>query len=169
MIFQDPFSSLNPKMKIKNILEDVYSIHKRANNLNMYKERDQLLSKLNLPNNNYFLNSYPHQLSGGQLQRISIARALLINLKILICDESVNMLDASVKFDILHLLRQLQIEMNLTIIFITHDLGLAKRFCNRLLVISNGEIVEEGNSLEIFKNPKHKITKNLLKSSLNIN
>ena len=169
MIFQDPFSSLNPKMKIKDILGDVYSIHKGANNLKMSKERDQLLSKLNLPNNDSFLNSYPHQLSGGQLQRISIARSLLIQPKILICDESVNMLDACVKIDILHLLRQLQIEMNLTIIFITHDLGLAKRFCNRLLVISNGEIVEEGNSLEIFNNPKHKVTKNLLESSLNIN
>ena len=169
MIFQDPFSSLNPKMKIKNILKDVYYIHKGANDLKMYKERDKLLSKLNLPNNDSFLNSYPNQLSGGQLQRISIARALLIQPKILICDESVNMLDACVKIEILHLLRQLQIEMNLTIIFITHDLGLAKRFCNRLLVISNGEIVEEGNSLEIFKNPKHKVTKNLLESSLNIN
>ena len=169
MIFQDPFSSLNPKMKIKSILDDVYSIHKGANNLKMYKERDQLLSKLNLPSNNSFLNSYPHQLSGGQLQRISIARALLIQPKILICDESVNMLDACVKIEILHLLRQLQIEMNLTIIFITHDLGLAKRFCNRLLVISNGEIVEEGNSQDIFKDPQHKVTKNLLESSLNIN
>jgi len=169
MIFQDPFSSLNPKMKIKNILKDIYSIHKGGNNMKMYKELDQLLSKLNLPNNNSFLNSYPHQLSGGQLQRISIARALLIQPKILICDESVNMLDAHVKIDILHLLRKLQIEMNLTIIFITHDLGLAKKFCNRLLVISNGEIVEQGNSLEIFKNPKHKVTKNLLASSLNIN
>ncbi len=168
MIFQDPFSSLNPKMKIKNILTDVYSIHEGSNDMNMYKELNQLLAKLNLPNNASFLNSYPHQLSGGQLQRISIARALLIKPKILICDESVNMLDACVKIDILQLLRKLQIEMNLTIIFITHDLGLAKRFCNRLLVINNGEVVEEGNSLEIFKNPKHKVTKGLLESSLNI-
>jgi len=168
MIFQDPFSSLNPKMNIKNILNDVYSIHKGESNTKMYEERDQILSKLNLPNNHSFLNSYPHQLSGGQLQRISIARALLIQPKILICDESVNMLDACVKIEILHLLRQLQIEMNLTIIFITHDLGLAKRFCNRLLVISNGAIVEEGQSQEIFTNPKHKVTKNLIKSSLNI-
>ena len=135
----------------------------------MYEERDKILEKLNLPNNNYFLNSYPNQLSGGQLQRISIARALLIQPKILICDESVNMLDASVKIDILHLLRKLQIDMNLTIIFITHDLGLAKRFCSRLLVIHNGEIIEEGNSKDIFSNPHHQVTKNLLKSSLNIN
>ena len=169
MIFQDPFSSLNPKMKIKEILQDVYSIHDCSKKLKMNLGLEKVFRKLNLPYSNSFLNSYPHQLSGGQLQRISIARALLIQPKILICDESVNMLDASVKIDILLLLRKLQIEMNLTIIFITHDLGLAKRFCNRLLVLSNGEIVEEGNSLDIFKNPKHKVTKNLLKSSVNIN
>ena len=169
LIFQDPFSSLNPKMKIKDILKEVCLIHKGSKYRDLYEERDKILAKLNLPKNNYFLNSYPNQLSGGQLQRISIARALLIQPKILICDESVNMLDASVKIDILQLLRKLQIDMNLTIIFITHDLGLAKRFCSRLLVINNGEIIEEGNSKDIFSNPQHQITKNLLKSSLNIN
>jgi len=169
MIFQDPFSSLNPKMKIKDILKEVCLIHKGSKYRDLYEERDKILAKLNLPKNNYFLNSYPNQLSGGQLQRISIARALLIQPKILICDESVNMLDASVKIEILQLLRKLQIDMNLTIIFITHDLGLAKRFCSRLLVIHNGEIIEEGNSKDIFSNPQHQVTKNLLKSSLNIN
>ena len=103
-----------------------------------------MFRNLSLPFKSEFLNSYPSQLSGGQLQRISLARALLLKPKILICDESVNMLDASVKIEILELLRFLQEKMDLTIIFITHDLGIAKRFCNRLLVMNHGKIVDEG-------------------------
>ena len=115
-----------------------------------------------------FLNSYPSQLSGGQLQRISLARAILLKPKILICDESVNMLDASVKIEILKLLRGLQEKMNLTIIFITHDLGIAKRFCNRLLVMNQGKIVDEGESSTIFTKTKNSYTKSLMNSSLNL-
>ena len=169
MIFQDPFSSLNPKMTIKDILEDIYLIHNQYNFHQMQKELKSILSKLNLPYDSNFLNSYPDELSGGQLQRISIARALLIKPQILICDESLNMLDASVKIEILYLLRKIQEDMSLSIIFITHDLGLAKRFCNRLLVMNNGEIIEEGYSNDVFEKPKNLITQNLLKSSLNIN
>ena len=107
-------------------------------------------------------------MSGGQLQRISLARALLLKPKILICDESVNMLDASVKIEILELLRVLQVKMNLTIIFITHDLGIAKRFCDRLLVMNHGKIVDEGISSTIFSNTKSKYTKSLINTSLNL-
>tara|TARA_B100000965_G_scaffold78840_1_gene62722 strand:+ start:2235 stop:3830 length:1596 start_codon:yes stop_codon:yes gene_type:complete len=168
IIFQDPFSTLNPKMTIRETLEDVYLIHNSYKRNDMNIEINSFLKKVNLPLNDSFMNSYPSQLSGGQLQRISIVKALLIKPKILICDESVNMLDASVKFEILYLLRKIQENMNLSIIFITHDLGLAKIFCNRLLVMSNGKIVEEGYPNNIFENPKHLITKKLLKSSLNI-
>jgi len=127
-----------------------------------------MLRNLNLPLNNDFFNSYPNQLSGGQLQRISLARALLLKPKILICDESVNMLDASVKIEILELLKVFQEKMNLTIIFITHDLGIAKRFCNRLLVMNHGKIVDEGESSTIFTKTKNTYTKSLLNSSLNL-
>jgi len=120
------------------------------------KEIKLMLRNLNLPLNNDFFNSYPSQLSGGQLQRISLARALLLKPKILICDESVNMLDASVKIEILELLRDLQEKMDLTIIFITHDLGIAKRFCDRLLVMNHGKIVDEGESSTIFTKSKNK-------------
>ena len=108
-------------------------------------------------------------LSGGQLQRISIARSLLLKPKILICDESVNMLDAHIKIEILDLLREIQEKMDLSIIFITHDLGIAKNFCNRLLVINSGKIIEEGDSSNIFSNPKSNFTKSLVESSLNLN
>ena len=168
MIFQDPFSSLNPKMNIREILEDICLIHgiKRNNHsLNLIKNT---LANLNLPNDEYFLNTYPQNLSGGQLQRISMARALLIKPKILVCDESVNMLDAYVKIEILGLLREIQEKMSLSIIFITHDLGIAKKFCDRLLVMEKGMIVESGSPLRIFQNPGHKATRKLISSSLNI-
>ena len=169
IIFQDPFSSLNPKMKIKNILKDIFLIRKIYITSQIKNEIQIILKNLNLPLDDEFLNSYPSQLSGGQLQRISIARSLLLRPKILICDESVNMLDAPVKIEILYLLRKLQEKMDLTIIFITHDLGIAKNFCNRLLVMHNGKIIEEGNSSTILSNPKHKDTKALVNSSLNLN
>jgi len=169
IIFQDPFSSLNPKMKIKDILKDIFLIQKISNNNQILKETISILHNLNLPSDPNFLNSYPRELSGGQLQRISIARTLLLKPKILICDESVNMLDSFVKIEILQLLRKMQEKMNLSIIFITHDLGIAKRFCNRLLVMNCGEIIEEGDSSIIFSNPKNLNTKALVRRSLNLN
>ena len=169
IIFQDPFSSLNPKMTIKNILKDIFYIQKIKNKRQIETEIKLIFSTLNLPVCNKFLNSYPSQLSGGQLQRISLARSLLLKPKILICDESVNMLDASIKIEILGLLREMQEKMNLTIIFITHDLGIAKRFCNRLLVMNDGKIVDQGDSSTIFSNVKNKYTKSLIDSSLNLN
>ncbi len=168
IIFQDPFSSLNPKMTIKNILEDIFFIQKISDKSKIEKEIKFMFRNLSLPYKSEFLNSYPSQLSGGQLQRISLARALLLKPKILICDESVNMLDASVKIEILELLRFLQEKMDLTIIFITHDLGIAKRFCNRLLVMNQGKIVDEGESSTIFTKTKNTYTKSLLNSSLNL-
>ena len=132
-------------------------------------EIKSFLKKVNLPISDIFMNSYPSQLSGGQLQRIAIVKALLVRPRILICDESVNMLDSSVKNEIIYLLKKIQENMNLSIIFITHDLALAKMFCNRLLVMSKGKIVEEGYPKEIFKHPKHITTKKLLKSAFNIN
>ena len=127
------------------------------------------MKNLSLPIHHQFLNSYPSQLSGGQLQRISIARALLLKPKILICDESVSMLDASVKIEILDLLREIQDKMELTIIFITHDLGIARKFCSRLLVMHRGQIIEDGESSSILSKPKNNITKALINSSLNLN
>ena len=169
MIFQDPFSSLNPKMTVKNILEDILLTHNFFDKALIQRKVKSILKKLDLPIDDSFFSSYPNELSGGQLQRIAIARALLIQPEILICDESFNMLDASVKIEILKLLRRIQNEMNLSIIFITHDLLLAKKFCNRILIINDGIIIEEGDSINIFNNPKHPITKKLIDSCLNIN
>ncbi len=169
IIFQDPFSSLNPKMKVKDILKDIFFVQKIFDKKFIQKQINIILRDLNLPYCEKFLNSYPNQLSGGQLQRISLARSLLLKPKILICDESVNMLDASVKIEILKLLRTMQEKMNLTIIFVTHDLGIAKRFCDRLLVMKDGKIVDEGQSSIIFSKTKNKYTKSLINTSLNLN
>ena len=168
MIFQDPYSSLNPKMTIKETLEDIIDIHKKFNRSDIEDELTNILHNLDLSSEDKFLNKYPNQLSGGQLQRISISRVLLIKPKILICDESLNMLDAPIKIEILQLLRKIQKEFNLSIIFITHDLMMAKEFCNRLLVINKGKIVEQGETCEVFKFPKNSITKRLIKSSFNL-
>ena len=168
MIFQDPFSSLNPMMNIKQILEDICLIHKITNKNKILKLIKATLSSLNLPTDTKFMNSYPSNLSGGQLQRIAMARALLIKPRILICDESVNMLDAYVKIEILCLLKAIQKKMNLSIIFITHDLGLANKFCDRLIVMDKGKVVESGCPLQIFNSPQHSTTKKLINSSLNI-
>ena len=168
MIFQDPYSSLNPKMTIKESLQDILDIHNKFNRSDIKDELTNILHTLDLSSEDKFLNKYPNQLSGGQLQRISIARVLLIKPKILICDESLTMLDAPIKIEILQLLIKIQKEINLSIIFITHDLMMAKKFCNRLLVINKGKIVEQGNTCEVFKFPKNSITKKLIKSSFNL-
>jgi len=155
-------------MNIKQILEDICLIHKITNKNKILKLIKTTLSSLNLPTDTKFMNSYPSNLSGGQLQRIAMARALLIKPRILICDESVNMLDAYVKIEILSLLKDIQKKMNLSIIFITHDLGLANKFCDRLIVMDKGKVVESGCPLQIFNSPQHSTTKKLINSSLNI-
>ena len=156
-------------MKIQTILQDIFYMQQITDKKLIKKEIRLIFENLNLPFTDQFLNSYPNQLSGGQLQRVSLARSLLFKPKILICDESVNMLDASVKIEILELLRAIQEKMNLTILFITHDLGVAKRFCNRLLVMNHGKIVDEGLTSNIFSNSKNAYTKLLIESSLNLN
>jgi len=159
------YSDLTKKQLEK--LKEFY-IQKISDKRKIEKEIKLMFRNLSLPFKSEFLSSYPSQLSGGQLQRISLARALFLKPKILICDESVNMLDAAVKIEILELLRVLQKKMNLTIIFITHDLGIAKRFCDRLVVMNNGKIVDEGESSTIFTKTKNTYTKSLLNSSLNL-
>ena len=154
---------------ICNMMTGFELLHHSSNKKLMQDKLKLSLNKLDLPSDENFLNSYPNELSGGQLQRVAIAKALLINPKILICDESITMLDAAIKVDILKLLRKVQEEMSLSIIFITHDLGLAKKFCDRLLILDKGIIVEEGDTFQIFNNPKHIVTKTLISSCLNIN
>ncbi|EPQ8525037.1 ABC transporter ATP-binding protein [Vibrio vulnificus] len=160
IVFQDPLESLNQRHTIGMILEEPYIIHK----VGTQQERKQwvleLLEKVGLPAN--AINRYPHEFSGGQRQRIGIARAIALKPKLLICDESVSALDVSVQAQIINLLLKLQQEMNLAIIFISHDLSVVRQVSDNVAVMYFGEIVEYGKSVELYNNPQNDYTKKLL-------
>jgi peptide/nickel transport system ATP-binding protein len=151
IIFQDPYSSLNPKMKIGDAILQVLKVHR----LYRGKEKQRVLDLLGMVSLNAGqFDLYPHEFSGGQRQRICIARALATEPEILICDECVSALDVSIQSQILNLLNELKRSMNLTCIFISHDLSVVKFMSDRMLVMSNGRIVEEGDPDEIYLAPK---------------
>jgi len=160
MIFQDPFSSLNPRMLVKNIIQEPLDIH---TNMTM-KEKDEkvfwLLDKVGLSKEQAF--RYPHEFSGGQRQRIGIARSLATEPKIIIADEPVSALDVSIQAQVINLMMDLQEEFDLTILFIAHDLSVVKHISEEVAVMYHGNLVEFNNIDEIFKNPQHDYTKNLL-------
>ncbi len=161
IIFQDPYASLNPKMKVGDIVGESLKIFKIIPNDKKRKERVQeLLEKVGLSRDHY--NRFPHEFSGGQRQRICIARALALNPKLIVCDEAVSALDVSVQAQILNLLKDLQKEFNLTYIFISHDLSVIKFICNRVGVMYLGKIVELADSNTLFSNPVHPYTRALL-------
>ncbi|EJB8413824.1 TPA: ABC transporter ATP-binding protein [Vibrio vulnificus] len=160
IVFQDPLESLNQRHTIGMILEEPFIIHK----VGTQQERKQwvleLLEKVGLPAS--AINRYPHEFSGGQRQRIGIARAIALKPKLLICDESVSALDVSVQAQIINLLLKLQQEMNLAIIFISHDLSVVRQVSDNVAVMYFGEIVEYGKSVELYNNPQNDYTKKLL-------
>ena len=162
MVFQDPLACLNPNMTIGQAISDPLLIHGLCNKSQAKEKTRELLSQVGLNPPEIFQNRYPKELSGGQLQRVAIARALSLNPKVLICDESISMLDVEIQVEILALLRSLQQQLGLAILFITHDLLIANGFCNRLLVMDQGRIIEEGSSEEIFNTPQSSITKKLI-------
>ncbi len=163
MIFQDPSASLNPMMTIGESIADPLNIHEL--NSTPAEIRTKVLSMLDrvglTPAEEYF-NRYPNQLSGGQQQRVGIARALITKPKLVICDEPVSMLDATIQSEVLDLMLELKREDNLTYLFITHDLWLAKFLCDRIAVMNQGKIVEMGDTKQIFNNPQQPYTQELL-------
>ncbi|MEZ0180335.1 ABC transporter ATP-binding protein ['Camptotheca acuminata' phytoplasma] len=164
MIFQNPDSALNPRMNCQNLIEEGL-IYQGIKTKDIRDEKvKKILSLVGLKE--YDLPRYPHEFSGGQKQRIVIARALIIEPKIIIADEPVSALDVSIQAQILNLLNDLKEKLGLTIIFVSHDLSIVKYFCDRLIVMYRGEIVEQGTSENIFKNAIHPYTKQLLKDSL---
>ncbi len=161
IIFQDPYSSLNPRQSIMQIITEPMLIHNIGKNAKHRKQiAGELLEKVGLSKES--LNKYPHEFSGGQRQRIGIARALALQPKIIICDESVSALDVSVQAQVLNLLNQLKEEFNLTYIFISHDLSVVKYMSDRLIVLRYGEIQEYGDADEIYKKPKTPYTTDLI-------
>ncbi|KRO70610.1 MAG: ABC transporter ATP-binding protein, partial [Cryomorphaceae bacterium BACL11 MAG-121128-bin16] len=161
IIFQDPYSSLNPRMTIGNAIMEPMQVHGILANDNERKKRvEELLSRVNLDPSHFY--RYPHEFSGGQRQRIGIARALAVNPKFIICDESVSALDVSVQAQVLNLLNELKQEFGLTYIFISHDLSVVKYMSDRMVVMQEGKIEEMGDADQICNNPGTDYTKKLI-------
>ena len=161
MIFQDPYSSLNPRMRVQDIIAEPIKFYKTASDHNMIiKIVSDLLNHVGMSKAD--LLKYPNQFSGGQRQRISIARALASRPKILICDEPTSSLDVSVQAHILNLLKDLQDELGLTMLFISHDLPVIRQMCDRVAVMRKGNICEINTTENIFNKPKHSYTKELI-------
>ncbi|NJM71392.1 MAG: ABC transporter ATP-binding protein [Scytonema sp. RU_4_4] len=162
MVFQDPHACLNPAMTVGQNIADPLLIHKLADAAKAKQEVLSMLEKVGLKPPQVYYQRYPSDLSGGQQQRVAIARALMTRPKLLICDEPVSMLDASVQSQVLDLMLELKEEFELTYLFITHDLWLARFLCDRIAVMNSGKIVEIGPTQQIFTNPQHPYTIALL-------
>lgn len=163
IVFQNPFSALNPRMNICDLIVEPLVIHRTLKNKIQRRERaEYLLNRVGL--NLDFLKCYPHQLSGGQRQRVCIARALALNPKFIICDESVSALDVSIQAQVLNLLKELQSEFDLTYIFISHDLSVVKFMSDRIMVMNQGKIEEIDNADAIYQSPQTDYTRKLISS-----
>ena len=161
IIFQDPYSSLNPRMTIGNAIMEPMQVHGILENDEQRKKRvEELLARVNLDPSHFY--RYPHEFSGGQRQRIGIARALAVNPKFIICDESVSALDVSVQAQVLNLLNELKEEFGLTYIFISHDLSVVKYMSDRMLVMQDGKIEEMGDADQIYNKPGTTYTQKLI-------
>ena len=160
MIFQDPYSSLNPRMSVMDAISEPINVHKLLEGEEVPARVFELLQHVNLDAE--YAQRYPHEFSGGQRQRISIARALALNPKLIVCDEAVSALDVTIKAQVINLLMDLQSEFNLSYLFISHDMAVVERISHRVAVMYLGRIVEIGPRAAIFDNPSHDYTKKLL-------
>ena len=162
MVFQDPLACLNPALSVADAIADPLLIHGLCSKAAARERARNLLEQVGLSPADQFQDRFPKQLSGGQQQRVAIARALALEPKVLICDESVSMLDAEVQAEVLDLLRKLQHKLGLAMIFVTHDLAVASGFCHRVIVLDHGHIVEEGPGDRIFQAPQAEISRTLV-------
>ncbi|MGN0663491.1 MAG: ABC transporter ATP-binding protein [Negativibacillus sp.] len=162
MVFQDTLSSLNPRQRIGQLLEEPLMIQNMGNADERRQKVLEVLKMVGLSEDHFF--RYPHELSGGQVQRLGIARALIIDPKLIVCDEPVSALDVSIQSQILNMLTSLQKEMNLSLLFISHDIGVVRYISNRIGVMYLGSLVEEAETDELFANTLHPYTKALFAS-----
>ena len=160
MIFQDPFSSLNPRMTVMDMISEPIRVHRLLEPGKIYDHVLDLLDRVNLPS--HVADRHPHEFSGGQRQRISIARALAMNPRLIICDEAVSALDVTIKAQVINLLMDLQNSFGLSFLFISHDMAVVERISHRVAVMYLGQILEIGPRAAIFENPTHTYTKRLL-------
>ena len=160
MIFQDPYASLNPRISVGEAIAEPILVHKLLPKAHVDARVAELLEQVQLPIN--YSKRFPHEFSGGQRQRISIARALAVNPKMIICDEAVSALDVTIKAQVINLLMDLQKELGLSYLFISHDMAVVERISHRVAVMYLGQIVEIGKREQVFQNPTHSYTKKLL-------
>lgn len=162
MVFQEPMTALNPVFKIKSQIIENITLHKRVSKKVAYQKARDLLSKVGISRPDEILNSYPHQLSGGMRQRVMIAIAISCSPKLLIADEPTTALDVTIQAQILELLKSIQKETQMSIILITHDLSVVSEFCDKVMVMYAGQVVEYGDLKEVLTSPKHPYTQKLL-------
>ena len=162
IVFQDPYGSLNPRMNVHSIIGEPLRIHEKINGDELDLRVIELLERVGLPENSRF--RFPHEFSGGQRQRIGIARAIALNPKLIVCDEAVSALDVSIQAQILNLLRELQEDLGLAYLFISHDLNVVRHGADRVAVMYLGKLVEIGDSDQVYSNPLHPYTQALLSS-----
>ena len=160
IIFQDPFSSVNPARRVGNILQEPFEIHGYQNKRANEEKATQLLEHVGLTSGHF--NQYPHELSGGQLQRVGIARAIALNPKLVVADEPVSALDVSIQAQIINLLLDLKEKQDISYLFISHDMRVVEYFCDRVAVMYLGKIVELADSKQIYNSPQHPYTTALL-------
>ncbi len=160
MIFQDPFASLNPRLRVKDIIGEAPLYHRLVTRAELDRYVDETMRRVGLDSG--YKRRYPHQFSGGQRQRIGIARALAVRPEFIVCDEAVAALDVSIQAQILNLFMKLRAELNLTYLFISHDLGVVRHLSDRVAIMYLGRIVEEGPAEELFEKPNHPYTVALL-------
>ena len=164
MIFQDPYESLNPRWNIKDIILEPLNIH-NIGNLNDREEAVyEILKTVGLTPPENYMPRFPHELSGGQRQRVSIARTLIMKPKFVVCDEPTSMLDVSIRISIMDLMLNLAKDLEVSYLYITHDLAVARYMCDRIAVMFNGKIVEIAETEELLNNPIHPYTKRLISS-----
>jgi ABC-type glutathione transport system ATPase component len=160
MIFQDPYASLNPRMTILECVQEPLIIHKEGSGAAQQRRARELLDIVGIASHNH--SKRPRSFSGGQLQRVGIARALALNPELIVCDEPVSALDVSIQAQVLNLLKDLQQEFMLTYLFISHDLAVVRQMCDNVCVMKDGEIVESGTTTHILESPEHEYTQALL-------
>lgn len=162
LISQDPYSSLNPRMTVGNTLSELLRVHKIVPPAQVRARSEELLRLVSLDAD--ALDAFPHQFSGGQRQRIAIARALAVEPSVLVADEPTSALDVSVQATVIDLLRRLRAELGLTVLFISHDLGVVNAICDTVAVMENGHLVEVAPSDQLFRRPEHPYSRRLLEA-----
>jgi oligopeptide transport system ATP-binding protein len=160
MIFQDPYASLNPRKRVGQIVGDPLKLQGVASGADRRRQVQELLERVGLSSEHY--DRYPHEFSGGQRQRIGIARAIALKPKLIVADEPVSALDVSIQAQIVNLLDDLQDELGLTYVFVAHDIGVVRHISDRIAVMHDGKIVEQGSADQVCERPQHEYTKELL-------